>query len=79
LGKIYWWEHAEKNTLPSHALNGRTSNNKRNWNALFEEDFKTHFEQLKQESGPITGVVRELTGLETIMLWSFLFGKRMKS
>jgi hypothetical protein len=62
-----WWfvcrEHAKNNTLPSHALKGRTPNNKRKWNTLFEEDLKTHFEQLKQEAEPVaTGVVRELTG-----------------
>jgi hypothetical protein len=68
LGKRRRWrfvcrEHAKNNTVPSHALKGRTPYSKRKWNTLLEEDLKTHFDQLKQEAEPIaTGVVRELTG-----------------
>jgi hypothetical protein len=39
-----WWfvclDYAKDNTLPSHALKGRTPNNKRKWQTLFEEDLK---------------------------------------
>lgn len=66
-----WWfvclKHSKSNTLPSHKLRGRVSNNKSRWNRKFKDDLIDHFEELRKETGPIaTRFVREKTGTITL-------------
>jgi hypothetical protein len=57
---------AEDRMLPTHKLKGLESNNKRKWEELYATSLIHHFEQLKQEAGPIaTRTVRELGGQVT--------------
>jgi hypothetical protein len=66
VGKKWWLTclvHSTNNSLPQHKLKGQPSNIKRKWNEVFEEGLIEHFEDLREDSGPIaTRFVRERTG-----------------
>jgi hypothetical protein len=71
LGRSKKWlkecvDHATNNTLPSHGLIGKTSNNRKAFLQVFEDDLVQHFEELRKEASPIaTRLVRESTGETT--------------
>lgn len=71
LGRSKKWlkecvDHATNNTLPSHGLIGKTSNNRKAFLLIFEDDLVQHFEELRKEASPIaTRLVRESTGETT--------------
>jgi hypothetical protein len=56
-GRKEWWlaclNHSRNNILPKHKLKGRVANNKVRWNSEYRDDLIDHFEQLRQETGPI--------------------------
>jgi hypothetical protein len=72
LGTGYkWWrgclKHYNQMTIPSHKLTGKMSNKKRKFLQDFEDDLKSHFEELEKEAEPIaTRYVREVTGETTL-------------